>query len=69
MIKWIGTIGGILGAVLVAANNGMQFAGYIAFLIGAVSWLYASIKARDNAAIIQWAFFSVVNLFGLFNYA
>lgn len=68
MLKWIGTIAGIIGAILVAANNGYQALGYAAFLTGSVAWLAVSIKAKDTASIIQWAFFSAVNLSGIINY-
>ena len=68
MLKWIGTIAGIIGSLLVAMNNGMQFIGYISFLIGAVSWLIASIQTKDKAGIMQWAFFSAVNIMGIINY-
>lgn len=69
MFKWIGTIAGIIGSLLVAMNNGMQFIGYIAFLIGAFSWLIASIQTKDKAGIMQWMFFSGVNIMGIMNYA
>lgn len=69
MYKWIGTFAGIIGAVLVASNNGLQLLGYIFFLTGAIAWLYNSVTNRDNAAILQWAFFSLVNTYGLYNYA
>jgi hypothetical protein len=68
MFKWIGTIAGIVGSVLVAANSGLQVYGYIAFLTGSVAWLYASVDVRDKAGIVQWGFFSCVNLWGIVNY-
>lgn len=68
MLKWIGTIAGIIGSLLVAMNNGLQFIGYIAFLIGAISWLIASVQTKDKAGIIQWLFFTAVNIMGIVNY-
>ena len=68
MTKWIGTIAGIIGSLLVAMNNGLQFIGYSAFLIGAVAWLIASIQTKDKAGIAQWGFFTAVNIMGLVNY-
>lgn len=68
MLKWIGTIAGIIGSLLVALNSGYQFIGYISFLIGAISWLIVSIQNKDKAGIVQWMFFSAVNLLGLINY-
>ena len=68
MTKWIGTISGITGAVLVALNNGLQYLGYVAFLIGAIAWLIASVKTKDNAGIAQWTVFTVINIIGRVNY-
>lgn len=68
MFKWIGTMAGILGSVLVAANNGFQVFGYIAFLTGSIAWLYSSVDSKDKAGIVQWAFFSIVNFWGIINY-
>ena len=68
IMAWIGTTCGIIGSILVAANNGFQFAGYIAFLIGAIACLITSFERRDNSSIVLWGFFTVVNLMGIFNY-
>jgi len=69
MLAWIGTICGVLGSMLVAANSGLQFVGYCFFLLGAVSCFMVSIKRKDGAGITLWAFFAVVNLWGIVNYA
>ena len=68
MLAWIGTVCGILGSVLVAANNGYQFVGYVSFLIGAIACLYTSIIRKDNSGITLWGFFTAVNIWGLINY-
>lgn len=68
MLAWIGTICGILGSVLVAANNGMQFVGYISFLIGALACVITSTQRKDKAGITLWAFFTAVNIWGIINY-
>lgn len=68
MLSWIGTICGIIGSVLVAANNGFQFVGYVSFLIGAMACLATSIKAKDKAQITLWGFFTCVNIMGIYNY-
>ena len=68
MIAWIGTLAGILLALLVAANNGLQVIGYLAFFIGSIAWFYVSVKNLDKAGMVQWLFFSCVNMWGIFNY-
>lgn len=67
-MKWVGTIAGIIGAILVAANSGLQFIGYFAFLTGSIAWLIVSARCKDSAGMVQWAFFSAVNLWGIINY-
>ena len=68
MFAWIGTICGIIGSVLVAANNGFQFVGYTSFLIGAIACLYVAWQKRDSANIALWGFFTIVNVMGIYNY-
>jgi hypothetical protein len=68
MAAWIGTVFGILGAMLVALNNGMQDFGYICFTIGSIFSLTSAVKMRDNANIILWLVFLIINIFGLFSY-
>ena len=68
MSGWIGTIFGVLGALLVAANMGLNDVGYSFFLVGSSFSLYYSIKMRDNSQIILWGVFFAINVFGLFNY-
>lgn len=68
MLAWIGTICGILGSILVAANNGLQFYGYISFLIGAISCLMVSFKRKDRAGLTLWGFFTIVNFWGCTTY-
>jgi len=68
MIKWFGTIAGIIGSLLVAANAGWQWLGYAAFLSGSLAWLKVSIAGKDGAGMLQWVFFSAVNLWGFINY-
>ena len=69
MIAWIGTICGIIGALLVAANNGFQNVGYIFFLVGSIFSLMTSIKEKNTSNITLWTVFLSVNLYGVTNYA
>ena len=69
IMAWIGTTCGIIGSVLVAANTGLQFVGYVSFLIGAFACLYTSIVRKDKAGVTLWGFFSAVNIWGLISYA
>ena len=68
MLAWIGTLCGIIGSILVAANNGLQFIGYVSFLIGAVSCLFVAYQKMDKANMTLWGFFTAVNVWGIINY-
>lgn len=68
MSAWIGTVCGIIGALLVAANNGMQNIGYGFFLVGSIFSLLGAVKAKDKANITLWLVFASINIFGLVKY-
>ena len=68
MKAWIGTICGIIGALLVAANNGLQDIGYGFFLLGACFSLMAAIQEKHYANIALWSVFASINIFGLIKY-
>lgn len=68
MIAWAGTVFGILGAMLVACNIGMNDLGYIFFTLGSICCLTDSIKKRDNSNIILWGVFLAINIVGLVSY-
>lgn len=68
MLGWTGTVFGILGAMLVASNTGLNDIGYIFFTLGSIFSLTNSIKMRDNANITLWAVFLIINIFGLTSY-
>jgi hypothetical protein len=65
MIKWLGTVSSIIGAFLVA--SGLFFVGYIAFLIGSISWCVIGIRQSDNALIALNVTFLVANILGFVN--
>jgi hypothetical protein len=68
MIAWVGTVFGILGAMLVASNIGLNDLGYTFFTIGSVFSLTNAVKMKDNANIILWGVFLLINIIGLFSY-
>lgn len=69
MFGWIGTVFGILGAMLVASNSGVNDIGYVFFTIGSVFSLGNSIKMRDSANITLWSVFLFINIIGLIGYS
>lgn len=68
MLAWLGTIFGILGALLVASNIGLNDVGYILFTIGAICSFANAYKKRDNAGMVLWLTFLIINIFGVISY-
>jgi len=68
MIKftsWLGTLTSIVGAFLVASQ--IIFFGYVAFIVGSVSWLIVGIVKKDKPLIVLNGTFFLANLLGLYN--
>lgn len=68
MIGWAGTVFGILGAMLVATNIGMNDVGYVFFTVGSVFSLGNAIAKKQNDGIVLWAVFLFINIVGLVSY-
>ena len=68
MAAWVGTVFGVLGAILVASNSGLNDVGYVFFTVGSSFSLYNAVKMRDNASITLWGVFFLINIFGLMSY-
>ena len=68
MMGWAGTVFGILGAVFVAVNMGLNDIGYIFFTIGSIFSLTNAVKMRDNSGMVLWAVFLIINIIGIFSY-
>ena len=65
ILQWIGTISGLLGALLVAI--GIFFIGYLLFIISSVSWVFAGIKLNNSPITTLNIGFFVVNVIGFIN--
>ena len=49
-VSWIGTISSIIGAFLVASQ--IIFVGYLAFIIGSLSWLIVGFIRKDKSLTV-----------------
>lgn len=65
VLQWIGTISGLLGALLVAI--GIFFIGYLLFIISSVSWVFAGIKLNNSPITTLNTGFLLINLIGFIN--
>ena len=67
-LKWIGTVTGVMGALLIALNVGAVHWGFVFFLISSTIWCWAGYRQRDwSLASLQGAFV-VINLVGLWRW-
>lgn len=63
MLAWIGTASSIIGSFLVAF--GIFNFGYVAFLIGSLSWLIVATIRRDKALGVLNGTFFIANIIGV----
>ena len=61
-LAWVGCIGGIVGAFLVA--NEMRF-GYIPFFIGAIAYCIVAYQKKDKPLLLLNLVYAIANLNGL----
>lgn len=64
-ISWLGTLSSIIGAFLVASQ--IVFVGYVAFIIGSLSWLIVGFVRRDNSLTVLNGVFFLANIWGIYN--
>ena len=65
ILQWIGTISGLLGALLVAI--GIFFIGYLLFIISSVSWIIAGLNLSNKPIIVLNSGFLLINFIGFRN--
>jgi len=64
-VSWIGTISSIIGAFLVASQ--IIFVGYLAFIIGSLSWLIVGFIRKDKSLTVLNGTFFLANVLGIYN--
>ena len=66
--KWIGTLAGIAGAVLVALNTEVSGYGFLLFLASSFLWCAAGVAQRDDSLILLQATFVIINIIGIYRW-
>jgi hypothetical protein len=64
-VSWLGTLSSIIGAFLVASQ--IIFVGYLAFIIGSLSWLIVGFIRKDKSLITLNGTFFLANILGIYN--
>ncbi|MBF0186255.1 MAG: nicotinamide mononucleotide transporter [Magnetococcales bacterium] len=68
LLKWIGTVTGVTGALLVAMNIPQSGYGFLLFLVSSTSWFIAAYRMREISLMILQAVFTVINLIGVWRW-
>ncbi len=62
--KWIGTLAGVIGAVLTALNLGMAN-GFWLLLLSSILWSIVGWVQRETSLFILQAAYSIINVVGI----
>ena len=64
-MKWIGTIAGVSGSLLLASNIPQSGYGYLLFLISSVSWFIVAVRMKESSLMVLQRMFTCVNILGI----
>ena len=69
-LKWLGTVAGIVGALLVALNVGGTSVGggFIFFAISAAAWVVAGWRMGEPSLVAMHGVFLAINLLGIWRW-
>lgn len=66
--KWIGTVAGVSGALLIALNLGVVGYGFVLFLISSLLWTTVGVVQRELSLVVLQGAFTAINLLGLYRW-
>lgn len=67
-LKWLGTVTGVLGALVLALHIPVSGWGWVLFLISSVSWTVAGMALRDMSLVVLQGAFVAVDLLGVWRW-
>lgn len=68
LLKWIGTAGGVTGAILLALNIDVSGWGFVAFLVGSGGWMAAGLIQRETSLWLLNLVFTITNVIGIYRW-
>ncbi len=68
MIKWFGSITGIIGALMLALNNDYSMYGYIFFLLSSIALTFEFYRDKLNSMVLQQSIFLIINSIGAYQW-
>ena len=69
-LKWLGTVAGIAGPLLVALNVGGTIVGigFVFFAVSAASWVVAGWRMGEPSPVAMHGVFLAINLLGIWRW-
>ncbi len=67
-LKWIGTITGLVGALILAVNLPLSGWGWVLFAASALAWTIAGIVMREYSLVLLQGGFFIVDLLGIYRW-
>ena len=67
-LKWLGTVTGVLGALVLALNIPVSGWGWVLFTISSISWTVAGLVMRDMSLAVLQGAFVFVDLLGVWRW-
>jgi len=68
LLKYIGEIGGIVGALMVATNTDLSAYGYIFFTSSSVAWTIAAFFMKEWSLMRMSIAFTLINFIGVYQW-
>lgn len=65
---WVGSLTGLLGAILLAANASWSRWGWAAFLVSNVAWISFGVQTRTWSLVLMQAGFMATSMTGLYRW-
>lgn len=63
--KWVGTMLGVGGALLIALNIGTVVFGFILFLISSLLWSAIAVAQREVSLLVLQGSYAIINVLGI----
>jgi len=68
MVKWFGSITGIIGAFMLALNNDYSMYGYIFFILSSLALTYSFYCDKITSMLLQQFIFLTINCIGAYKW-
>lgn len=67
-LPWLGSVTGVLGALLLALNNKASGYGFVLFLVSNVFWLAFGLMSGLTSMVVMQSVFTVTSLIGIYRW-